>query len=91
MEITRRALERIKNLKGRQGVPKAAGVRLGLGDGKVYMKWDSKGPSEEDLVVVKNGFPIFIEARAYAHLADYILDFELGRGSNRFLLRRNHV
>jgi len=87
MTITRSALKRIKQLKDRQGVSANTGLRLELDKSVVYLRWDPSGPKNEDLVVVKQGLPIFIGAQAYLHLTDYALDCEGQNGAGRFLLR----
>lgn len=87
MDITQRALKRIKQLKDRQGVSRTTGLRLGLKDGSVYLKWDHLGPRGEDFVDMRHGFPMYINAQAYPRIADYVLDYEHDHGSARFLLR----
>jgi Fe-S cluster assembly iron-binding protein IscA len=87
MVITRKALRRIKRMRSLQGIPKKAGVRLGMGGHHVWLRWDRVGPREEDLVVMKRDLPIFIDSQTYMRLADYELDFDRERGRAQFLLR----
>jgi Fe-S cluster assembly iron-binding protein IscA len=61
--------------------------RLGLGAGSVRLQWDCAGPQEQDLVVLKQKLPIFMDAQTYLRLADYELDFEPGGDRPQFLLR----
>ena len=87
MDITRDALKHINHLKSRQDLPAGTGLRLGLKDGHVYLKWEQSGPREDDLVVMKRGLPIYIDAQAYFRMADYLLDFKDDNGMRRFILR----
>jgi Fe-S cluster assembly iron-binding protein IscA len=87
MEISKKALKRIQQLKTRQRLPKQAGLRLGLKEDSVFLKWDLDGPGDSDLVVMRRDLPIWIDAQTYMHLADYQLDFERVNDRQRFLLR----
>jgi len=87
MDITRRAIRRIRQIKERQGVSKGTGLRLRLKEGSIYLGWDPSGPRDEDLVVARKWFPIFINAQAYPQLADYVLDYEHDKDAARFVLR----
>ena len=87
MVITKKALKRIRQLRSRQPALKKAGLRLGLKEDNVFLKWDFDGPGEKDLVVMRRDIPIVIDAQTYLHLADYLLDFERGKSHQRFLLR----
>jgi Fe-S cluster assembly iron-binding protein IscA len=87
MDITPKALRRIQQIRNRRGLVKEAGVRLELDADNICLKWDYAGPQEEDLVVMKQGLPIFIDAQAYLRMADYELDFERGGDHPGFLLR----
>lgn len=87
MDITPRALQRIRDLKSRQGRDAATGVRLTLRDGSVSLEWDDRGPRVHDLVLRRQAPPIFLEARAFARLADYELDVHAAENGAVFLLR----
>ncbi len=87
MDITRKALKRIRELKSRQRVPKGAGLRLGLKQDSVFLKWDFDGPGDKDLVVMRQDVPILIDTQTYLHLADYELDFQRVGGRRGFLLK----
>lgn len=87
MEISRRALRRIRELRGVQGLPSKAALRLGLSEDSVVLTWDQRNPAEHDLVLKRHDLPIVVDAETYMHLADYELDFERGAGRKRFLLR----
>jgi Fe-S cluster assembly iron-binding protein IscA len=75
MKITKRALERICGIRRGRSLPEKTGVRLGLVEGVVFLKWDGSGPNEGDFVVARNGVEIFIDAELYLRLAEYTLDF----------------
>lgn len=86
MELTGRALRRIKELKSRQGAAGRACLRVGLAGGRAFLKWELAGPREEDLALKKPGLLVVLEGRAYLRLAEYALDFE--PGARGFFLRR---
>jgi Fe-S cluster assembly iron-binding protein IscA len=87
MNITRKALQHIQQLRRRRGKPERVGVRLGIHDGSVCLKWDSARPQEDDFMMEKRGLPLIIDAQTYLRLADYELDFKNDGGRPRFLLR----
>ena len=57
----------------------------------VCLKWEQTGPRARDLVIRKQGIPIFVDARVYVNLADYELDLEGRNGSRQFVLRHKRV
>jgi Fe-S cluster assembly iron-binding protein IscA len=80
MDITKRAMKQINRIRDHQGVSKAVGLRLGFEEGSVYLRWDSMHHGDEDLVIMKGGFSIVIDAQAYLQLADYVLDYTQNKG-----------
>lgn len=81
------ALARIRRAMNHLVLSKDSGLRLELAGKEVFLKWDSRGCREDDIVLRRQGISIFIDSETYLHLADYILDYECARRSNRFMLR----
>lgn len=85
VRFTRRAIEQMKRLRDRAGIPKGEGVRLELRRGDVFLQWDRRRTNEPDFEITRPGLSILIDAQTYLRLADYELDYD-GVGKRRFVL-----
>jgi Fe-S cluster assembly iron-binding protein IscA len=74
MDITRRALKRIERLRSR-GEARRAAVRVAMDEGLFYIHWDFDRPELDDIVVMRGGLPLFVDARTYETIGRCRLDF----------------
>ena len=82
--LSDKAARRIRCLRRRERMPKQAKVRLGIWQGRPFMRWDTKQPRFDDVVWKEKGVRIVTNVLAFPEIAKGTLRFDAEAVSRAF-------